>query len=72
MRFKKGDRVQMAWKRAKGFPKTRTTKGVVVATDMYSYGTPKMLVRLDSGDHVIQDIEYDRDAWAVFRKFTGP
>ena len=38
-----------------------------MATDMYSYDAPKMLVRLENGDHVVQNIEYDRDAWAVFK-----
>ena len=52
-----------------GFPKIRPVKGMVVAvTDR---DNPQMIVRLESGDHVIQQIEYDRHAWVAFKIIEG-
>jgi len=71
LRFKTGDRVQMMWKRSKGFPKMRPVSGVVVAVGFNRGQKARMQVCLETGDHVIQDIEYDRDAWVAFKHIQG-
>ena len=57
----------MMWKRSKGFPNMQPVSGVVVAVGFNRGQKPRMQVCLESGDHVLQDIEYDRDAWVVFK-----
>ena len=45
----------MVWKPMHGFRDVPTHRGEVVATNFTSFDKPKMLVRLENGDHVIQD-----------------
>ena len=67
MRFKKGDKVRMVWKPMHGFRDVPTQRGVVVNINTTTYDNPKMLVRLENGDHVIQDVDDPRDAWVSFK-----
>jgi hypothetical protein len=67
LRFKTGDKVRMVWKPMHGFRDVPTQRGEVIATNLVSYDKPKMLVRLESGDHVIQDIDETRAAWVSFK-----
>ena len=57
----------MVWKPMHGFRDVPTHRGEVIATNFTSFDKPKMLVRLENGDHVIQDIEESRDAWVSFK-----
>ena len=67
MKFKAGDKVRMVWKPMHGFRDVPTQRGEVVGVNSSGYTTPKMLVRLENGDHVIQDVEESRDAWVSFK-----
>ena len=67
MRFKVGDKVRMVWKPMHGFRDVPTQRGEVVGVNTTGYATPKMVVRLESGDHIIQDIEESRDSWVSFK-----
>ena len=67
MRFKKGDKLRMVWKPMHGFKDLPTMRGEVIATNHVSWEKPKMLVRLENGDHVVQDIEDERAMWVSFK-----
>jgi hypothetical protein len=67
LRFKTGDKVRMVWKPMHGFRDVPTQRGEVVGINTTSYTAPKMLVRLESGDYIIQDVEESRDAWVSFK-----
>jgi hypothetical protein len=65
--FKKGDKVHMVWKPMHGFRDIPSMRGEVIATNFTSYEKPRMLVLLENGDHIIQDIEDSRDSWVSFK-----
>jgi hypothetical protein len=67
LRFKTGDKVRMVWKPMHGFRNIPTQRGEVIAINTTTYEKPKMLVRLEGGDHIIQDIEEPREAWVSFK-----
>jgi hypothetical protein len=67
MRFKTGDKVRMVWKPMHGFRDVPTRRGEVVGINIAGYATPKMLVRLECGGYVVQDVEESRDAWVSFK-----
>ena len=57
----------MVWKPMHGFRDVPAQRGEVVGVNTMSYTTDKMLVRLESGDYIIQDVEESRDAWVSFK-----
>ena len=66
MRFKKGDKVWMVSK-TRCSVSTPSMRGTVIAINQYSYDKPKMMVELENGDRVIQDIEDSPDDIVTFK-----
>jgi hypothetical protein len=42
-------------------------RGVVVGINDCHYDNPKMMVRLENGDFVVQDVDDPREAWVSFK-----
>ena len=73
MQFKKGDKVQVAWKPRMGvshsvWAKMRAEKGVVVGVCENQHGSSKIIVRLGSGDHVVYDMNQRAHQWVTIKK----
>jgi hypothetical protein len=68
MNFKKGDRVMLKWKPRYGLPVStwsalKPNRGVVVGVR-----TSQVVVQLDNGDHVFQQINTADPQWAAIEK----
>ena len=66
MRFKKGDKVWMVGKHRHGVT-VPSMRGTVIGINDYHYDPPKMMVELENGDRVIQDIDEGDDCVAAFK-----
>ena len=66
MKFKKGDKVWMVGKDRRSIT-VPSMRGTVIAINAYHYDPPKMMVELENGDKVIQDIEGSYDCIAAFK-----
>ena len=66
MRFKKGDKVWMVGKHRHGLT-VPSMRGTVIGINDYHYDPPKMMVELENGDKVIQDIDESDDCVAAFK-----
>ncbi len=66
MRFKKGDKVWMVSK-ARCSISIPSMRGTVIAINKYSYDKPKMMVELENGDRVIQDVDECIDSIVAFK-----
>ena len=64
--FKKGDKVWMVSKHRKGIM-VPSMRGVVIAINTTHYDFPKMMVELENGDRVIQDIQECPDSVVTFK-----
>ena len=66
MRFKKGDKVWMVSK-TRNSVSVPSMRGTVIAINEYSYDKPKMMVELENGDKVIQDMDDGPDNIVTFK-----
>ena len=66
MRFKKGDKVWMVGKDRRGIS-VPSMRGTVIGINNRYYDPPKMMVELENGDRVIQDITENGDCIAAFK-----
>ena len=66
MRFKKGDKVWMVGKDRRGLT-VPSMRGTVLGINDYHYDPPKMMIELENGDRVIQDVDGSLEQIAAFK-----
>ena len=66
MRFKKGDKVWMVGKDRRGIS-VPSMRGTVIGINDRYYDPPKMMVELENGDKVIQEIGGNFDCIVAFK-----